>query len=152
VIRSGSEFVTNETAALKVFDYIVCGAGSAGCADGLTERDTAKRGLQYVSRVIVTNKLGGCGAAKGKLLPGVNTGRIAISVTVPGTRVGQTDGGSGRCKAQITAPRSRLPNCPPFHLWPLSPTAASHDIQNLREGRAGGWRVWQREACTCRAD
>ena len=56
------------------------------------------KGLTYVPRVIVTDKLKSYGAAKRELLPGVaNIASTAISIIAPRTRISRRVSGSGVC-------------------------------------------------------
>ena len=52
------------------------------------------KGLCYVPRVIVTDKLGSYGAAKREILPGVDIARAGTSTTAVRSRINPRDGGS----------------------------------------------------------
>ena len=56
------------------------------------------KGLQYVPRVIITDKLKSYGAAKREICPGWNTARVAISTTAVRTRIGLHANASIACK------------------------------------------------------
>ena len=56
------------------------------------------KGLQYVPRVIITDKLKSYGAAKREILPGWNTVRVATSITGVRTPIGPRGSASVACK------------------------------------------------------
>ena len=56
------------------------------------------KGLQYVPRVIITDKLKSYGAAKREICPGWNTARVAISTTAVRTHIGRRVNGNIACK------------------------------------------------------
>ena len=55
------------------------------------------KGLQYVPRVIVTDKLRIYAAVKREIMPGVSTGKAAISTTGPRCRTNRRDNENGKC-------------------------------------------------------
>jgi hypothetical protein len=55
------------------------------------------KGLQYAPRVLVTDKLKSYAAAKREILPGVNTGKVAISTTEPRYHISRPGDANGRC-------------------------------------------------------
>jgi hypothetical protein len=56
------------------------------------------KGLSYVPRVIITDKLKSCAAAKREMMPGSNIVRVATSITSVRIRIGRRVSASGGCR------------------------------------------------------
>ena len=55
------------------------------------------KGLRYVPRVIITDRLPSYGAAKREVMPGVEHARVATSITAVRTRIGRRGNASAAC-------------------------------------------------------
>ena len=82
------------------------------------------KGLTYVPRVIITDKLKSYGAAKREILPGWNTARVATSRTGVRTPIGQRVSASTTCRGSIPGACQRF--CQ--RMAPLLNTFAHDDI------------------------
>ena len=83
------------------------------------------KGLQYVPRVIITDKLKSYGAAKREILPGSNTARAAISITGAKTRIAPRANGSIACRGSS---QRGMPSDSCRRMAPLPNTSAPGDI------------------------
>ncbi len=94
------------------------------------------KGLRYVPRVIITDKLKSYGAAKREILPGVeHTGRVATSITGVRTRIDPRGSANIACKG-LSRRVMRSAFCP--RMAPLPNTSAPDGICCRR------WRIEKR--------
>ena len=116
-----------------MLDILVQRRRDAGAAKRFFKR--LLKGLQYVPRVLVTDKLGSYGVAKRRVdarrrtpqepLPEQSSGELASTDAAPRT---------ADSALQVSTTGPALPVCTRLHLWPLSSATPSDDRAEVSGG------------------
>ena len=133
-----------------VLDILVQARRDANAAKRFFRR--LLKGLEYVPRVIVTDKLRSYGVARRQLLPERRASTKPISEQ-SGRKLTSADTTTRAADAtvQIVPNKPGLPLRSLIHLWPLPSTSASTCSQCLSRDPVGAFKIWHQETCTQRA-